>query len=159
MLIIVPMTNNKTEVVISKENAVFWMDGNGRWRNAHGEFRHKKIIEFFHTSIEKDDGGYFLRQDRGDVVEKVYFRYEETAVFVFDVILSEDIVLVLNTGRRIRLAPDRLFVKGDSLLMHAGNEVFKFTDRSMMKIGRFIDEKEDRFFFSRNAEHHLIQQE
>ena len=159
MLIIAPMTNNKTEVVISKEDAVFWMDGNGRWRNAHGEFQHKKVNEFFHTSIEKDDGGYFLRQDRGDVVEKVYFRYEETAVFVFDVILDEDIVLVLNTGRRIRLEPDRLSVKGDSLLMHAGNEVFKFTDRSMMKIGRFIDEKDGQFFFSRNAEHHLIQQE
>ena len=152
------MPNNKTEVVISKEDAVFWMDGNGCWWNAHGKFRHKKIIEYFHTSIEKDDGGYFLRQDRGDVVEKVYFRYEETAVFVFDVILGEDIVLVLNTGRRIQLEPDRLFVKGDSLLMHAGNEVFKFTDRSMMKIGRFIDEKKGRFFFSRNVEHHLIQQ-
>jgi len=152
------MTNYKTEVVITKEDAVFWMDGNGRWRNAHGEFRHKKIIEYFHTSIEKDDGGYFVLQVRGDVVEKVYFRYEETAVFVFDVILGEDIVLVLNTGRRIQLEPGRLFVKGDSLFMHTGDEVFKFTDRSMMKIGRFIDEKEGRFFFSRNAERHLIQQ-
>lgn len=150
--------DDPAEIVIAKEDAVFWMDGNGRWRNVHGEFRHKKIIAYFHSAIQKDDDGYFVRQDRGDVVEKVYFRYEETALFVFDVILNGDIVLVLNTGRRIRLAPDQLYVKGDALFMHAGNEVIKFTDRSMLKISRFLQEKEGRFFFSQNGKDHLIQQ-
>ena len=159
MHIIAPTMDNQAEIVISKEDAVFWMDGNGRWRNAHGEFRHKKVIEYFHTSIVKDKGGYFLRQVLGDTVEKVYFRYEETPVFVFEVILGEDIILVLNTGRRIRLDPDRLYVKGDHLFMHAGEEVVKFTDRSMMKISPFIEEKKGQFYFGRNAEHHLIQHE
>ena len=63
----------KHEIVISKEDAVFWMDGNGRWCNADGRFRHKKIIDHFHSAIAKDEGGYFVRQERADLVEKVYF--------------------------------------------------------------------------------------
>ena len=97
------MKNKPAAVVIPKEEAVFWMDGNGCWRNAHGRFRHKKVIDYFHASISRDDDGYFVSQVRDGIVEKVYFRYEATALFVFDVIPGEEVDLVLNTGRRIRL--------------------------------------------------------
>jgi hypothetical protein len=152
------MMENKPEIVISKKDAVFWMDGNGCWRNAHGRFQHKKVIQYFHSAIRKDDRGYYVSQDRGDVVEKVYFPYEETALFVFDVIVDGDIVLVLNTGRRFRLEPDRLYVNDDILFVRTSDEVAKFTDRSMMKIVRFIEERDGRLSFVREAVRHTIQQ-
>jgi len=148
--------STRHEMVISKEDAVFWMDGNGRWCNADGRFRHKKIIDHFHAAIEKDDKGYFLCQERGNVIEKVYFRYEETALFVFEVIIGGEIELVLNTGLRVSLDPERLCVKDDALFMCHGDEVIKFSDRSMMKIGRFIDEDKGRLYFCRNGKRYII---
>jgi hypothetical protein len=75
------MKNKRTEIIIPKERAIFWLDKNGRWHNAHGEFEHKKIIDYFHSSIKRDENGYYLFQKRGDVQEKVYFHYEDTALF------------------------------------------------------------------------------
>ncbi len=111
------MTTQKLKVkVIPKEKAVFWLDKNGRWHNKDGTFEHKKIIKFFHSSIKKDKNGYYLSQDLGTHTEKVYFKYEETALFVFDIIKNkEEIILVLNTKKRIRLEPEKLFIKEDSL--------------------------------------------
>ncbi|PIE62260.1 MAG: MFS transporter permease, partial [Desulfobacterales bacterium] len=74
------------EVIIPKEKAVFWMNGDGVWHNEHGPFEHPKIIRHFHNSIHKDENGYYLCQEREDVREKVYFPYEDTAIFVFQVI-------------------------------------------------------------------------
>ncbi|MBW1695092.1 MAG: hypothetical protein JRJ41_13325 [Deltaproteobacteria bacterium] len=63
------------EVVVPKEDAVFWLDAFGRWHNEHGTFEHKKIINFFHSSIRKDADGYYLYQKRDDsIIEKVYFK-------------------------------------------------------------------------------------
>ena len=80
------MDENIKEIVISKEDAVFWLDKNGCWHNDAGKFRHKKIIDFFNRSIRKDADGFHLCQLRDNCVEKVYFPYEDTALFVFDVI-------------------------------------------------------------------------
>ena len=90
------MSQKKKEIIIPKEDAVFWMDENGRWHNEHGSFQHPKVVGYFHTSIRKDKDGYFLSQEHDDFSEKVYFRYAETPLFVFDVIRGEDILLVLN---------------------------------------------------------------
>jgi len=57
------MKKKYTEIVISKDDAVFWLNANGRWHNAHGEFQHKKIIDYFHSSIQKDEKGYYLFQE------------------------------------------------------------------------------------------------
>jgi hypothetical protein len=38
------MKKKHTEIVISKDDAIFWLNENGRWHNAHGEFQHKKVI-------------------------------------------------------------------------------------------------------------------
>jgi hypothetical protein len=134
------------EIVIPRENAVFRLDGNGFWRNEHGKFEHKKIIDYFHRSIQRDADGYYLTQDRGEVREKVYFPYEDTALFVFDVIRGPDILLVLNTGEKIRLHPDQLRIKGDHLYMLHGEDRIKFTDRSLLKITDLIRETGGAFF-------------
>ena len=56
------MNEKIKEIIISKEDAVFWMDKHGFWRNEDGKFRHKRIIDHFHKSIGKDQNGYFVSQ-------------------------------------------------------------------------------------------------
>jgi len=133
--------------VIKKDDAVFWMDGNGRWHNAHGPFEHKKTIAYFHSAVKRDAGGFYVSQFRDDRLEKVYFKYEDTAFFVFDVITGDEITLVLNTGKRLRLDPDGLFVHKDGLFMQSGKDLLKFTDRSLLKLSRRIEYQNGRYFF------------
>jgi hypothetical protein len=133
------------KIIISKEEAVFWLDANGRWHNKFGPFEHKKIIDFFHASIRKDKDGYFLTQTINNMEEKVYFHCEDGAIFVFDVIDGNDLTLVLNTGRKIKLIPGKLWIKHDSLYMQDGDEQIKFTEQSLMKISDLIDKKDDRY--------------
>ena len=118
-------TKEKKEFVVPKEDAVFWLDAYGRWHNEHGVFEHKKIISYFHSSIRKDAKGYYLFQKHNDhTLEKVYFKYEDTALFVFDIKTQDDpdkIRLILNTKHEILLNPEDLFVQNDNLNMeHAG---------------------------------------
>ena len=141
------MTDQLKEIVIEKEDAVFRMDANGQWHNQHGRFQHKKVIEYFHTCIQKDEQGFYLTQERDNCIEKVYFSYEETAYFVFDVIAGDDITLVLNTRKRLQLDLDALCIKNDNLYVHLGEDIIKFTDRSMMKIAAFMEDREDGYDF------------
>ena len=99
------MTGDSQEIIIKKEDAVFWMDGNGRWHNQHGEFEHKKVVAYFNRSIGFDADGYFVSQVRDDMVEKVYFPYQETALFAVDIIQDNDLQLLLNTQKQITLKP------------------------------------------------------
>lgn len=128
----------KKEVVVPKEKAVFWLDAYGRWHNKHGVFEHKKIISFFHSSIRRDADGYHLFQQPDDhTIEKVYFKYEDTALFVFDVIMKDDsdkIRLILNTKDEIPLDPEALFVQNENLYMEHDGHRIKFIDRAMMKL-------------------------
>lgn len=134
-------------VVIPKEEAVFWLDENGNWHNEHGRFEHKKIIDFFNRSICKDRDGFHLRQEREDFVEKVYFKYADTALFVVEVTLGAEIRLRLNTGRIKLLDPTALCVSGDRLYMRDGEDELKFSDRAMMKLADRIHEKAGRYYF------------
>jgi hypothetical protein len=128
------------EIVIKKEDAVFWLDKSGCWRNEGGKFRKKKIIDLFHQSIAKDDDGYFLSQVKNDIKEKVYFRYEDTALFVFEVIFNDDIILTLNTGNHLTLNPANLYIMGDNLYVTHENERIKFSERALMQISSIIEE-------------------
>lgn len=141
------MTPQLREVVIEKEDAVFRLDANGRWHNQHGPFQHKKVIDYFHACIQKDRHGFYLTQQREDCIEKVYFPYEDTALFVFNVIVGDDILLVLNTGERLTLDPGQLCIKNDNLYMRKGEDIIKFTDRSMMKIARFMEDRDRGYAF------------
>ena len=140
------MTDQKKEKVISKEKAVFWLDKHGFWHNEHGKFQHKKIIDYFHTSINRDRDGYFLSQENEQFIEKVYFPHEDTALFVFNVIPGEEIVLVLNTKKQIKLDPEKLFMQNDSLYMHFGNEIIKFAEHGLLKIADLMENEDDRYF-------------
>jgi hypothetical protein len=142
------------EVVVPKENAVFRLDAHGRWHNQHGVFEHKKIIAHFNSSIRKDADGYHLFQKLGDhTIEKVYFKYEDTALFVFDVNTpdsSDKIRLILNTKEEIPLDPKTLFIQNDNLYLEHGGHRIKFIDRAMLKLAHRLefDQQQYRLEFS-----------
>jgi hypothetical protein len=134
------------EIVIGKDEAVFWLDKNGCWNNENGKFRHNKIIRYFHSSIQRDRQGYFLYQENGNYIEKVYFPYEDQALFVFDVIEQDDVTLILNTKQRIKLKPRKLFINNDCLYMQMGEEIIKFAEHGLVKIARYLEEKSDQLY-------------
>ena len=140
------MSKKLKEWVIAKEDAVFWLDKNGDWHNEHGKFQHKKIIDYFHSAIKKDKDGYYLSQERDNFREKVYFPHEDSALFVFDVIKADDVILVLNTKRRVKLKPRNFFIKEDSLYMTDGDEILKFAEQALMKISKLLEYEDDRYF-------------
>ncbi len=145
------------EIVIPKEQAVFRLDGNGCWHNEGGRFRHKKIIDFFHASIRRDEMGYHLCQVRDGIREKVYFPYEDTALFVFDVLPEgEALTLALNTGERVPLDPAALFVRGDRLYLERGEERVKFTERSLLKLSERIGLKGGQYTIRMGGREHDI---
>lgn len=152
-------TDTDTEIVISKEDAVFWMDGNGRWHNQHGEFEHKKVVAYFNRSIGYDADGYFVSQVRGDIQEKVYFPYQETALFVVDIIQNGDLELLLNTQKQVPLNPEKLFIRNDNLFMHFENQLIKFTDRSMIKLSDRFDDANGKFTIHLNGNHYTLEEE
>ena len=137
--------------VVPKEEAVFWMDIHGRWHNEHGKIEHPKIIDYFHSAIQRDEDGYFLQQEFNGIREKVYFPYEETARFVFDVKFGEGILLLLNTKQKISLIPEDLYVKDDQLYMEFDGDKVKFTENALLKLADCFHQKEDGYFFSHNG--------
>jgi hypothetical protein len=130
-------------VVVPKENAVFRLDARGRWHNKHGVFEHKKIIGYFHSSIRKDADGYHLFQKHGDhSIEKVYFKYEDTALFVFDINTPKDsdrIRLILNTKEEIPLNPNALFIQNENLYLEHDGHRIKFIDRAILKLAHRLN--------------------
>ncbi len=147
-----------TELVIAPEDAVFWMDRWGHWCNAHGRFQHKKIIDYFHAAIARDEQGYYVSQINGKVLEKVYFRYEDTALFVFDVLTENGMTLVLNTRQHLTLDPESLFIRDDCLYVRNGDEVIKFNQSSMLKISRFFTHEEGGCFLTMQGKQTAIPQ-
>lgn len=140
------MAGKIKEIVIPQEEAVFWLDKNGCWYNANGKFQHKKIIDYFHSCIKRDQKGYYLYQANGNFKEKVYFTYEDQALFVFDVLLEDEVILILNTKKEVKLKPKNLFIKDDSLYMHMGDETVKFAERGLMKIAKLIEDENNQYY-------------
>jgi hypothetical protein len=133
------MARTKKQNIIPKEQAVFRMDKDGTWHNEHGKLEHPKIIKYFNQSIQKDDQGYFLCQTINDVEEKVYFPYEETAVFVVDLARKETgIELILNTLDTIALDPEALYIKADALFMETDAHLIKFTQKALAQMTSFL---------------------
>jgi hypothetical protein len=133
------MATKPLQIVIRRDEAVFRLDHRGRWCNVHGVFRNRKIIDYFHSAIRRDADGYFVCQERENVTEKVYFPYEDTALFVFDVLLSGSATLVLNTKEKIPLSPENLFIANDSLYIRRADERIKFTERAMLKLADALE--------------------
>lgn len=132
------------KITVPKEEAVFWLDKNGRWHNQHGEFEHKKVIDYFHSVIRKDADGYYLFQETDEFQEKVYFPHEDTALFVFDIRIEDDITLILNTKRQVPLAPEALYIREDNLYLMIDNEPVKFSANSLMKLSVLLEDEDGR---------------
>jgi hypothetical protein len=144
------------EIIVSPEDATFWLDRWGYWCNAHGRFEHKKIIDHFHAAITWDEQGYYVTQVNGDFREKVYFRYEDTALFVFDILTDEGITLVLNTRQQMELDPGALFIRNDYLYLRRGKALIKFNELSMLKISRLFEHEGDTCFITIKGERTAI---
>jgi hypothetical protein len=151
------MTNTLKEIIIPKDKAVFWLDNNGCWHNQYGKFQHKKIADYFHASIRKDKDGYYLSQTTEDYKEKVYFHYEDTALFVFDIIKETDITLVLNTGRKIKLKPKKMVMQGDGLYMVVEDDRIKFVEQGLLKISELIEHDGETYFIKVKNRRYKIQ--
>lgn len=135
------MSQKPEQIIISKENAVFRMDKNGDWHNEHGKFEHPKIIKYFNAAIKKDENGYYVHQATGAYEEKVYFPYEDTALFVVDIKTGEEVILKLNTSATMVLDPGRLFIKDDNLYLQTPEHRIKFAEKALLKISKFMEEK------------------
>ncbi|MCK4767010.1 MAG: MFS transporter permease [Desulfobacula sp.] len=151
------MSEKPKEIIISKEDAVFWMDKNGDWHNEHGKFEHPKIIKYFNASIKKDKNGYYIHQVTDEVDEKVYFPYEDTALFVFDIKVNENIILTLNNNDTIKFDPKQLFTRDDNLYIQTAEHQVKFKDRALLKISKFMEEKDGQLFFKLEGKTYPVQ--
>lgn len=141
------MASTLPEIVIPKEKAAFWMDAHGRWHNEHGVFEHPKIIAHFNTHIRWDMNGYYLSQEINDHIEKVYFPYEDTALFALDLQGEPKEVLLLNNGERLPLDPRRLALRGDDLYQMRKGERIKFKARCLLKLAERIDDCDGQYWF------------
>jgi hypothetical protein len=135
-----PSRHPLTEVVIPKEKAVFWMDDRGRWHNRHGRFEHKRIIDHFNHAIRRDADGYYVTQVRGEIIEKVYFTYADTALFVLRLSPGPPFRLTLNTGVTIELDPSKLFVHHDQLYQRKNAERIKFSEQALLAMAPYLEE-------------------
>lgn len=151
------MASEMKQIIVPKENAVFWMNKNGIWHNEHGKFDHPKIIAYFNKSIRKDDQGYHVFQIRDGCKEKVYFPYEDTALFVVD--LKGNQILVLNTTDTLPLDFSQLFTRDDNLYVQTPEHCIKFGQRPLMKLAGQLEEKENRLFLVLDGIAHEIRQE
>lgn len=151
------MNAHPETITIPKEEAVFWLDAEGRWHNEHGPFEHPKVSAYFHACIQQDSDGYYVGQQRDDVYEKVYFRYEDTALFVFRVDIGpDDITLRLNTGQALRLEPTALFIKGDHLYTRTPLGVARFNQSSLLAISKKMEEENGVLYLTTGRERFRI---
>jgi len=149
----------KKQIIVSKEDAVFWMDEKGRWTNEHGIFEHPKIIKYFNASIKKDKNGYYVHQTTDEYDEKVYFPYEDTVLFITDIKMGSPIILIMNNSEKIALDPQQLFTKKDNLYVQTSEHIIKFGERALLKISKFMEEKQGQLFFIMDKKASLVQSE
>jgi len=151
-------TEDKKLIIIPKEEAVFWLDKNGTWHNEHGKFEHPRIIRYFNTSIKKDENGYYVHQTTGECEEKVYFPYEDTALFIVDIIMTgKDLGLILNTAEKTTLDKGALFMASDNLYLLTPGHRIKFSSHALVKISKFIQEDNGIFSIHINEKLYPVQ--
>lgn len=147
----------KPTVTVPKEKAVFKLDKDGHWRNIDGEpFANKRIIRYFHSSIKKDEGGYFLQQEHPHFIDKVYFPYEDTALFVSRIIKGKELTLCLNTGERMTLEPGYLVQKGDNLYVENGQHRIKLSENALLTLAGYMEEDDGRYVLNIGGKTHPI---
>jgi len=151
------MANERKPVrIIPKEKAVFRLDKNGSWRADDGKFTNQKIIKYFHSRIKKDKDGFFLEQEHRHFIEKVYFPYEDTALFVNHIVEKDGLTLCTNTGQRIPLDPQKLFVKNDELYFQNGEDLIKFNENALLSLAGYMEEADNQFLIVIDGKRHVI---
>ena len=146
----------KPVMIIPKEKAVFRLDKNGVWHIGDEKFTNQKIINYFHSVIKKDKDGYFLEQEHKHFIEKVYFSYEDTPLFVFRIIERDGLILCLNTGENIKLDPEKLLIKNDNLYIQNAVDLIKLNASAMLSLSNYMDEVDDQYVINIDGEIHLI---
>jgi hypothetical protein len=68
-------------------------------------------------------------------------------LFAIEIIEAENDMLLLNTGVKIRLDIENLFVENDCLYQRDGCWRIKLTDRVMLKLSDRITYENDEYFF------------
>jgi hypothetical protein len=66
---------------------------------------------------------------------------------------------VLNTQKRIKLRPTKLFVSDDDLYVNSGEHRIKFTDNSLVRIWDFLSYEGDDYFITVKGRRYKIRQE
>ena len=147
----------KPVMIIPKEKAVFRLDKDGVWYIDDEKFTNQKIINYFHSVIKKDKDGYFLEQEHKHFIEKVYFLYEDTPLFVFRIIKRDDgLILWLNTGEKIELDPEKLLMKNDNLYTQNDEDLIKFSENTLLALADYMDDVDDQYVINIDGERHLI---
>jgi len=142
--------------IIPREKAVFRLDKNGNWRADDEKFKNQKIIRYFHSLIKKDKDGFFLEQEHEHFIEKVYFPYEETALFVTRIIAGDGLILCTNTGKQIKLDPEKLLIKNDDLYFQSGEDLIKFNENALIALAGYMDDVADQYVITIDGRRHLI---
>ena len=142
--------------IIPKEKAVFRLDRNGNWRADDEKFKNQNIIKYFHSLINKDQDGFFLEQEHALFIERVYFPCEDTALFVTRIIESDGLILCTNTGKQIKLDPEKLLIKNDDLYFQSGEDLIKFKENALLALADHMDDDDDQFVINIDGKRHRI---
>ena len=144
-------------MIVPREKAVFMLDKNGVWNIDGEKFTNKKIINYFHSLIKKDKDGFFLEQEHTHFIEKVYFPYEDTPLFVFRIIKRDDgLILYLNTGDKLKLDPEELLIKNDSLYIKNDGDLIKLTENALFALADYLDDAEGKYSINIDGKRHPI---
>jgi len=149
-------TKRKPLKVIPREKAVFRLDKNGAWHLNNERFTNQKIVDYFHSMIKRDADGYFLEQEHRHFIEKVYFPYEDTPLFVCRIIKKDGVTLCLNTGDRVRLEPEKLVQKNDNLYLRSETDFIKFSENALLSLARYMDDVQGRYVITIDGNSHSI---
>ncbi|QTA89016.1 MFS transporter permease [Desulfonema magnum] len=146
----------KPIVIIPREKAVFRLDKNGIWHTDDEKFTNQKIISYFHSIIKKDKDGYFLEQEHEHFLEKVYFPYEDTPLFVFRIIENNGLILCLSTGKKIRLDPEKLLMKNDNLYVRNDEDIIKLNADAMLSLASYMDDADGQYVINTDGKRYVI---
>ena len=89
-----------------------------------------------------------MTQTHPDYLEKVYFPFEDTALFVFQVQAEEPLTLALNIKTSIILDPHELFLANDSLYLLHHQERIKFSERALIQISKNLEFRDTEVCFN-----------
>jgi len=144
--------------IIPKEECVFRLDRHGVWHSYGEKFTNQRISRYFHSCIGKDKDGFYMEQEHPHYIERVYFPYEDTALFVSRIIKEDELTLCVNTGNRLKLDPTKLFVENDDLYIRDGQDRIKFTETALLALAEYMEDADGQYVITLDGQSHPIPQ-